>query len=121
MTWYLFWKKSGPMGGLDETYRYYDEKPSKDMLETDCGNWAEAMPGGHNTHYSYGFKLVDCPPLEVLQKRLKGSLALRESVAEDIRLFEDEIARAERVAQAQTAQLGIQERSNERSGKEEST
>jgi len=93
MSWYRFWKKSGPMAGLDETFRHYDEKPSIDRLKMDCEDWAEAMPGGHETHYSYGHQLVDAPPLEWLQKKLKGSAALKEQVEEDSRFIEAEIAR----------------------------
>jgi hypothetical protein len=93
MTWYRFWKKSGPMGGLDETYRYYDEKPSKDMLETDCGSWAEAMPGGHNTHYSYGFGPINAPPIDWLLKKLQSSRNLRNRVATDINFYEREVER----------------------------
>jgi hypothetical protein len=98
MPWYRFWKKSGPMAGLDETFRHYDEEPSKDGLEENCEHWAEAMPGGHNTHYSYGFQKVSAPPLEFLQKRMESSMALRESADEDIRFCEAEIARTEKDA-----------------------
>ena len=94
MPWYRFWKKSGPMAGLAETYRHYDEV-SEDALELDVENWADDMPGGHNTSYRVGYEKVDHPPVEWLRKKLEGVLALREKVDVDIHFYEAELIRIE--------------------------
>lgn len=70
MVWYRFWKKSGPAGILDERYLWLDKEayPKKEDVEAECGCWAERIPGGHNSHYSYGFEEISNPPKSVLEK-----------------------------------------------------
>jgi hypothetical protein len=69
MAWYKFWKKSGPMQMLDEKYVWLAREIylNKESIKCECENWAENIPGGHNTKYSYGFKKVACPPKNVLE------------------------------------------------------
>jgi hypothetical protein len=81
MSWYKFWKKSGPMQGLSKEYLWIDKKLYPDKsVELACARWAEKMPGGHNTHYTYGFREVGSPPREVLEKMI-----IRESMQIDTR------------------------------------
>ena len=71
--WYRFWKKSGPMVILTERYFLLDKKtfPDEEAIKYECEDWAERMPGGHNTRYSYGFTKVKHPPKEVLKNIIK--------------------------------------------------
>ena len=77
MTWYRFWKKSGPMAHLAEAYVWLDgkeykgKKEKENELESQCEKWAEAMPGGYNTRYSYGFQTVKAPPKKILEKMVE--------------------------------------------------
>ena len=71
MVWYRFWKKSGPMQGLRETYRYFEEDQNKKTLKTWAEEWADRMPGGHNTSYNYGWEKVEVPPKEWLETQIK--------------------------------------------------
>lgn len=77
MSWYKFWKKAGPMAHYTENYFYLpkEDYPSEEDIKLKCEDWAEAMPGGHNTHYSYGFKKVKLPPKEKLEKLLESAMA----------------------------------------------
>jgi len=71
--WYKFWKKSGPMQGLDDDYFLLDEKywPTEEDVKLKCESRAGEVGGGFNTHYSYGFEKVDKPPKEWIDKRIK--------------------------------------------------
>lgn len=95
MSWYRFWKRSGSNQALRETYRHYDVEPSEGILGGDCEDWADNIPGGHNTSYKYGHQKVDSPTLDWLQKRLKCAAILFEQSTTDIRFYEEEIARLE--------------------------
>jgi hypothetical protein len=103
MFWYRFWKKSGPMAGYDETYRYYDEKPSTEELKCDSEQWAEDMPGGHNSSYTWGFKKVDYPPVELLAERLKRLEHQKETIMDEtedkIKFYKEEIKKAQELAE----------------------
>jgi hypothetical protein len=72
--WVKFWKKSGPNGSLDETYEYYsNDLPKEDRdnetFESDSEDWAETVGGGFNTHYEWGWKKVQYPPIKWLQEK----------------------------------------------------
>ena len=73
MTWYKFWKRSGPAGILREDYLWLDKEshPDEDSIRAECEHWAEKIPGGHNTLYRFGFQKVVNPPLSVLEKMIK--------------------------------------------------
>lgn len=73
MGWYKFWKKSGPMQGLDEKYVWLDKEsyPTKESVKSECENWAERIPGGHNSHYSFGFRKIKLPPKNVLEQMIE--------------------------------------------------
>ncbi len=70
MTWYRFWKKSGPMQGLSEGYVFYSDKVPELRVEGDCERWAGRMPGGHETYWRYGFQKIRNPPKSILQKMI---------------------------------------------------
>ena len=80
MSWYKFWKKSGPMAHYAEDYLYLpkEDYPSQEAIKLRCEDWAEAMPGGHNTHYSYGFKKINLPPKEKLERMLQSAIVNQE-------------------------------------------
>ncbi len=61
------------MQGLDETYVWLDKTiyPTEKAVKGECEYWADKMPGGHNTHYSYGYKKVRNPPKNVLEKMIE--------------------------------------------------
>ena len=81
MSWYKFWKKSGPMRGLNEEYFWWDRRAyPNNSIKSVCERWAEKMPGGHNTHYTYGFREICSPPREVLEEMI-----IRESMQIDMR------------------------------------
>lgn len=74
MSWYQFWKKSGPMQLLTEKYVWLDDKiyTGEKAIHGECEYWAESMPGGHNTHYTYGYKKIQHPPKEKLEDMIKS-------------------------------------------------
>ena len=69
--WIKYWKKSGPNQSLDETYVHYKSETKESTIKYDVEEWAERMPGGHNTSYSYGWKDIEVPPKEWLEKHIK--------------------------------------------------
>lgn len=74
MVWYKFWKKSGPMQALNEKYIWLDKEvySTRESVAEECESWAESIPGGHNTHYSFGFiKIIKAPPKSVLENMIK--------------------------------------------------
>jgi hypothetical protein len=93
MSWYKFWKKAGPMQILTEDYFFLpkEDYPSKDNIKSECESWAESMPGGHNTHYSYGFKKVKLPPREKLEKMLESAQEEAENVRQKILLIKKQL------------------------------
>jgi len=72
MVWYLFWKMSGPAMSLTESYQWLERASySRDAdVRLLCERWAEELPGGHNTHYSFGFEAVPRPPKEALERMI---------------------------------------------------
>ena len=75
--WYKFWKKV--QGHVSEEYFVHEDlfgddasyQPDEKSLKAQCEYWAERMPGGHNTHYSYGFQEVSNPPVKKLEEMIK--------------------------------------------------
>lgn len=82
MSWYRFWKKSGPMQGLSEEYIWLPKEvyPTQQTILKHCEYLAERMPRGHETMYEYGFTKINSPPREVLEKMI-----IRESMQIDTR------------------------------------
>ena len=95
MSWYKFWKKSGPMQIYAESYFFLSKEdyPTKESVKLECENWAEGMPGGHNTRYTYGFTRVRLPPRETLEKMLEHTKTDADSIARNIAFLEGEIQR----------------------------
>ena len=96
MPWYRFWKKSGPMSRLAETFRHYDGTPSEAELKCDSESWADKEPGGQESRYTWGFEPVDYPPMAWLNKKAVGARALMVQLEQDIQFYCDEIARYQR-------------------------
>ncbi|MBI5064754.1 hypothetical protein HZA97_00830 [Candidatus Woesearchaeota archaeon] len=96
MTWYKFWKKSGPNAFLDETYVWLDKEiyKTKDSIKGECEYWADRMPGGHNTHYSYGYKQVRHPPKSVLEKMIENTEENLKSKQEHIKFLKETLNKA---------------------------
>ncbi len=93
MTWYKFWKKSGPMQIYAEDYFYLpkEDYPSSANIKSECESWAESMPGGHNTRYSYGFKKIKLPPKEKLEKMLESAQEEAENARQKILLIKKQL------------------------------
>lgn len=91
------------MAGYDETYRYYDKRPSNEELKCDSEQWAENMPGGHNSSYTWGFKKIDYPPVEFLAERLKRLEHQKETVMDEtedkIKFYKKEIEKAQELTE----------------------
>jgi hypothetical protein len=86
--WYHFWKRSGPTGGYDETFKCYDEgKDTKDWLNDFAESWAGKVGGGFNTTYSYGWKTIDKPPTEWLEKQLENSMSNIEYYNKQVKFY----------------------------------
>ena len=69
--WVKYWKKSGPNQSLDEKYIHYKNEIHTSVIKYDVELWAERIPGGHNTSYSYGWEDIEVPPKEWLEKHIK--------------------------------------------------
>ncbi|MFH1174377.1 MAG: hypothetical protein V1725_04545 [archaeon] len=80
MSWYKFWKRSGPAGILDEDYKWIADNDhlTEESIKYACEYWSEHVGGGFNTHYRYGFEKVDVPPKEVLEKKIESLLKYSE-------------------------------------------
>jgi len=98
MTWYHFQAKVGhrPEAPFSEViafdnYRYYDGDPDPLIAMDDCKHWAglDVRPDAPITCTA---ERVDAPPLVWLETKLKGALALWNTVNTDIRIYEEAIA-----------------------------
>ena len=69
--WYYFWKRSGPTGGLTESYSLRDPK-YEEFINEELEDWASRVGGGFNTSYKYGFKEVKEPPKEWIEKEIES-------------------------------------------------
>jgi hypothetical protein len=109
MSWYKFWKRSGPAGFLDEQYKWYDDKyyPTKKSVLAECEYWAGRVGGGFNTHYSYGFEQVNFPPKSVLEKMIKAVKDGEEGSKKRLQFL------TETLYNSQTTQLNLFEQSKE--------
>jgi hypothetical protein len=98
MSWYKFWKKSGPMQIRTEDYLFLEEEnyPTRENIKNECERWADAIPGGHNSHYSYGFRKVKTPPREILEKMLSDVKREENSLLEERTFLETELKKLKR-------------------------
>ena len=72
--WYRFWIKYCGPGGGEETYRYYANESSEDVVHSDAEEWADETETDDG-HYGYrnGYEAVEVPPLDWLRGRVGGA------------------------------------------------
>lgn len=81
------------MRGLRETYRYFEEDQDEKTLKALTEEWANRMPGGHNTSYNYGWEKIKSPPTEWLIKMIRRAEWNIKESKKDIDLYKKELKR----------------------------
>ena len=71
MKWYRFWKKVHGYN-CGEDYQEFPKDYIEEQIKSECERWAEKIPGGHNSYYTYGFESIKLPPKEWLNKQIKN-------------------------------------------------
>lgn len=95
MSWYKFWKRAGPMQIYSEDYVWLlgQHYPNEENIKLECESWAESTPGGHNTHYKYGYNQITNPPKEVIRRKLSETRRRKNSILEQEKFLEAELKR----------------------------